>query len=201
MFTQTYSQPDYYHFSQSSVEAACWIAQIIKSNHFKSFKLIDLFSGCGIFSIELIHRLPMFKIKQWYLIESQLNYQQHLRLNTQDLLIKNPVLKIDMLYQDCLDWLIKNQQKILEEDIVLMNPPHFFTSEGKMPDSEEKKMCYFIEEEKWCLFLHQLLQVKCKIFILLRLDTQLYKKTLLVFKIKIKAIQLLTKSEAVIYIN
>jgi 16S rRNA G966 N2-methylase RsmD len=199
--TQEYLQPTFYHFSQTTIEAAQWVSQYLQRNNFSFENLIDLFAGSGIFSIEFLNRMPKCRIKQWYLVEMQNEFENSLRSNCVNLEKKNNGLTPQIVIKDSLSWLKDNDININEQDLVLLNPPYFFTEEGKNSIDPCRAKCLTISRQYWYQCIQQIGKSKAKYIMMLNNSSQLYLETFIVIKNKIRLIQPLAGNEVLILIN
>lgn len=200
MKTQQYQQPNYYHFSQSVVEAAQWISSFINFFSYSTINLTDLFAGSGVFSIELMHRLPKTYVKSWNLIEMQTAFSSSLAFNISNFL--NPIDQYSpqTFYTDSLSWMKDKNLKQNENEFIILNPPHYFEDEGKLPLNQDKRKCVSIKKDYWDLFLQECKKSNAKFFFLLNHQTQLYLCTQKSLKAKIKLIQPLAGNDCLLVI-
>ena len=201
MKTQDYQQPNFYHFSQSVIEAAQWISCHFKIFSYQDITLTDLFAGSGIFSLELVHRLPNARLKRWNLVELQTSFSTSLAFNLKTLLDPKITSAPLISYRDCLSWMQDKSMEHDKQDLIILNPPHYFEDEGKLSPNAEKRKCLSIERYYWEQFLHECQKSNGKIFMLLNHQTQLYQFTKKILKTKIKLMQPLAGQDCLLYIN
>ena len=118
MFTQDYIQPHFYHFSQTTVEASIWIAKILQERGHSIDHLFDLFTGSGVLSLELLHRLPKNFVKEYHCIEIQKEFCPFLEKNRYIFSILNFISKEKFIVVMFLIFL-KNMQIALKRKILL----------------------------------------------------------------------------------
>lgn len=197
MLTQDYCQPDFYHFSQTTVESAKWVVEILSVFSKHSYYLIDLFAGSGVFSSEIFYRLPQGSCYRWDLVELQREFTPYLEKN----ISQSNKIKTQIFYQSANDWLKENSQLVNAESVIVLNPPHFFEDEGKLPKNSNKQTCHFIKRIEWMEFIQRIKKTQAQIFILLKLDTQAMQHTITALATKIKIIQPLSGKEVLLYIH
>ena len=192
-----YRQPDFYHFSQTTIEACQWLSQIIFTHNWKVGKIIDCYAGCGVFSMELIARLSNKKLKHIIWIESQREFDSHILYNSVQ--IKTVYPHLICVLEKMIDHMAfrKYVSKVNLHDLLLMNPAHFYLQEGKRANSDKRTNCLFICRDHWLQSLALIKQLNCKKIFLLKNHTQLFKETYQQLKEKIKIIQPLSGDELV----
>lgn len=127
-----YQQPDFYHFSEDSIELVKFISK--KSLSFDS--IIDFCAGCGVIGIELLDKYP--KIKRLDFIELQKNYHPYIKLNLEEHFVSTSIFsKIPHLSR--------------KYDLVVMNPPYFNTSKSRSSSNPKKDLCRRISQENYDL--------------------------------------------------
>ena len=114
-----YSQPDFYKFSESSVQFSHWVVSKEASYSKKNINILDAFAGCGIVGIECIKNLNFLsKVQTVHFIEKERAFNRHILKNlSYD--IKN--LSIENFIIDFF-----SHQKNQFYDVIMMNPPFFF---------------------------------------------------------------------------
>ena len=194
MKTQEYHQPSFYHFSQTVIEAAQWISQYLKLHRTAPLNIVDLFAGSGVFSLELIYRLPKTMVMSWRLIEVQRKFSKYIENNIKDCRAALSCLP-QIAYLDSASWLKKHNDILDRNNIILLNPPHSFNFEGKESQNKQKRICMTVEKQYWENFLLEMLKSQATFFLLLNSKTQLFKLTKSVLASDIKLIQPLSGTE------
>jgi len=201
VLTQIYHQPNFYHFSQTTIEAARWVSAILRSRLPMVYDVCDLFAGSGVFSLELIHRLPKYAIHSCNMVELQPEFKLSLERNSQQVIVQNMVTSTNFYYEDCISYCKKMSNHWHEKSLLLLNPPHFFSSEGKLPKNKSKLRCHFIQENDWQELLGFLEKSPAQIFLQLRWNTQLTERTCELLGKSIKIFQPLSGNEFLLYIK
>lgn len=114
-----YWQPDFYRFSQDSVELAKFVIQEIKMLNFSS--IVDLCSGCGIVGIEIVKSCP--SLKQLISYEKSELFKSYAQ--------KNYLMLTDVDVQDHfnkLDSFINCSNKF---ECIVANPPYYLVHETR----------------------------------------------------------------------
>jgi len=197
VLTQNYIQPNFYHFSQTTIEASQWVAHFLKKSHIVPYRIYDLFAGSGIFSLELMHRLSERYVNECHFWEIQKEFQEILKINTKTFCDSKFYFLPHIHSGDVAEFFMKKKEGL---DIIVMNPPHYFYGEGKTSKLEQKNTCQFIQEKKWMTILDGLQKVEAKIFLQLRWKTQLTEITTKSLKDKIRVIQPLSGEEFLLYL-
>lgn len=201
MKTQDYSQPTFYHFSQTTIQAALWVSHYLQIHQKRIENLIDLFAGSGIFSIELMNRMPNASIQHWHLIEEQYEFESSLKLNCERFMNKNPAIIAQIIFNDSLKWLNSNMQNLSTMDLILLNPPYYFKEEGESSHDPHRAKCCAIEKKYWLNFIQLMDKSESQFIMMLKQHTQLYLETRKILKHKIKLLQPLDGNEFLILVN
>lgn len=151
-----FSQPNFYRFSQTSVEASTWLSAYLNERNLRQIKICDLFCGCGILSLELAFRLPAKIATELNLVELQPEFKQHLEINCNTLKSIKPNITFQIWIQDSLEYLSSQSNANELDTIYLLNPPHFFLGEGQKTSSVQRDQCIYMEEKNWIRVLSHL---------------------------------------------
>jgi tRNA1Val (adenine37-N6)-methyltransferase len=143
LYTYNYSQPEEYHFSLDSIFLAQKVAKIYKTHpQLNSVNCLDLCAGTGVIGLEL--SIYLNDIKNIDFIEVQSEYLGHFENNFHGIHGLNSDRNFKY-YQ-------KNYEVVLTEnnsihfnkyDLILCNPPYFFSNEGILSPSNFKNRCRF----------------------------------------------------------
>lgn len=137
VFTLTYSQPSDYQFSLDSIHLAKVVAQIYKEHpRLSSLRFLDLCCGCGVIGLEIYYFLP--QITSFDFVEIQEVYREHFNKNL-SLFPSSPSFP---LFIDNYKHFSKSEHKG-SYDVIVCNPPYFFSSEGILSPSDFKNRCRF----------------------------------------------------------
>ncbi len=159
-FTYNYSQPEDYHFSIDSIEAAWEISNYLKTciaedrkvkklnladylNYkMRSWKALDLCAGCGVIGFDLNFHLPA--ICHIDFLEVQSEYRTHFETNKA--MIKN---------EGVFNFIEANYETLLGDEtkekyhLIFSNPPYFRLGQGKLSTSEFKNRCRFFVDSSF----------------------------------------------------
>ncbi|WP_373998063.1 methyltransferase [Bdellovibrio bacteriovorus] len=141
-FTFKYTQPEEYRFSHDSVFLARQVYELYSNKDVKDLTALDLCSGCGIIGLDfLFHCQKNLNAvpKHFDFLEVQSVYEKYFLENVSASGIKNCEMHfLNMNYSELL------REKYFEHsDLILCNPPYFFTGNGKLSPSEFKNRCRF----------------------------------------------------------
>jgi tRNA1Val (adenine37-N6)-methyltransferase len=146
-YTFHYSQPEAYHFSHDSVFLSRRIFEQLADSDLTDFRGLDICSGSGIIGMDfLFHRreenqsLP----RLFDFLEIQDSYIPHFEENVKRL---GPIpTQLNFLNRNYDD--LQTPEFIGVYDLILSNPPYFFTWQGKLSPSEFKNRCrFFIDSD------------------------------------------------------
>jgi tRNA1Val (adenine37-N6)-methyltransferase len=147
LYTFEYVQPEDYRFSLDSVFLSQKVAKIIEQDpDLGSYKVLDLCAGCGVVGLELIFHLSV--IKQVDFLEVQEVYLPYFLQNITQ--VKDKSAELNFLSHNYADLLKSPLKEKFENsyDIIVSNPPYFFTGEGLMSPNEFKNRCrFFIDSD------------------------------------------------------
>lgn len=141
-FTFNYSQPEDYRFSHDSVFLARQVFELFSSKEIQNLRGLDLCSGCGIIGLDFIFHCQ----KEWGVapksfdfLEVQEVYHNHFienvaRLNAQD----SELHFVNKNYT-----VLQGESYSKKYDLILCNPPYFFSHQGTLSPSEFKNRCRF----------------------------------------------------------
>ncbi len=135
---QDYFQPDFYRFSQDSLDFVNWIEKRNTQNI--PFSVLDLCSGCGVIGMELGQRFPMWEIDFCELQEAFYPYF----IKNADLFCKG---RPPRFFQ--VNLTMFNHDSLLKYDLIVCNPPYFSPQKGRTPPSLERYTCRFFSEQDW----------------------------------------------------
>ncbi len=146
-YTFNYSQPEDYHFSHDSVFLSRRIFEQMSEVNLKDAKALDICSGSGIVGMDfLFHRRAAQQSVPVHFdfLEIQEEYRSHFSENQKRLgPIETEFNFVQRNYNDLLTSEFKNSY-----DLIVSNPPYFFTWQGKLSPSEFKNRCrFFIDSD------------------------------------------------------
>lgn len=150
-FTQSYSQPEEYHFSHDSVFLSRKVFEIIRDRNLAPQRALDLCAGCGVIGLDLMfHLLKDTKPvpEEFDFVEVQEIYEDHFQKNVSTLLTNLPAsTQFNFLNQNYAE--LRHNIKYKDRyDLILCNPPYFRVGQGKMSPSEFKNRCrFFIDSD------------------------------------------------------
>lgn len=128
-FTQSYSQPDSYHFCLETVIAAELISTQIEAPR----RIADLGAGCGVFGMELAHRFPQARLDSF---ELQEEFKSFFEQNQERCPQSN---RIQFFLGD-----LRRLQFNTTYDLVVGNIPFFDPNESHLSEDALKNNCRFL---------------------------------------------------------
>lgn len=146
-YTFNYSQPPEYHFSHDSVFLSRRIFEHLGDTNLENRRALDICSGSGIVGMDfLFHRREAGQSTpaSFDFLEIQEDYRPHFKENIQRL---GPIATefhfVNRNYND-----LQTSEFFEAYDLILSNPPYFFTWQGKLSPSEFKNRCrFFIDSD------------------------------------------------------
>ena len=156
MVSKDYIQPDFYHFSQDSVD----LAKYVSSLNYGPTKVLDLFAGCGVVGIEFMQNSP--STKEIYFLEKEPEYFNFLEENCHKLNRSFHILKGDFEAFD-----------FNEFDLIISNPPFYSLDEGRIPKCKQKRNCHFMSAQKLAKLMEKFslaVNHSCEVYFLGRRD-------------------------------
>lgn len=151
--TFQYSQPSEYRFSHDSIFLARRVFEITPPAVVPTQRVLDLCSGCGIIGLDfLFHCQKEYQLSPLSMdfIEIQEIYRSHFLTNSERLGPTASKLQFLNLNYNCL----AEKEFTQRYDLILCNPPYFFTDKGRLSPSEFKNRCrFFIDSTFRNLFL------------------------------------------------
>lgn len=146
-YTFNYSQPPEYHFSHDSVFLSRRIFEHLSETDLSDFRALDICSGSGVVGMDfLFHRrqenqtLPA----SFDFLEIQEAYLPHFLENQNRM---GPIsTQMNFVHRNYND--LQTPEFAQVYDLILTNPPYFFTWQGKLSPSEFKNRCrFFIDSD------------------------------------------------------
>ncbi len=146
-YTFSYSQPKEYHFSHDSVFLSRRIFEQIPDLDLNQAHALDICSGSGIIGLDfLFHRRKAHQSVplKFDFLEIQDDYKSHFLENQNRL---GPIsTELQFVHRNYND--LSTQEFQHQYDLILSNPPYFFTWQGKLSPSEFKNRCrFFIDSD------------------------------------------------------
>jgi tRNA1Val (adenine37-N6)-methyltransferase len=146
-YTFNYSQPEEYHFSHDSVFLSRRIFEHLAETDLTGFRALDICSGSGVVGMDFLfhrHKEGQTTPASFDFLEIQDAYRPHFEENIQRLgPIGTSLHFVNRNYND-----LQTPEFTEAYDLILSNPPYFFTWQGKLSPSEFKNRCrFFIDSD------------------------------------------------------
>ncbi len=146
-YTFNYSQPEEYHFSHDSVFLSRRIFEQMPKVDLTGARALDICSGSGIIGMDfLFHRRAAEQSvpAEFDFLEIQDDYRPHFAENQTRL---GPIsTQFNFVHRNYDDLRLPEFKETY--DLILSNPPYFFTWQGKQSPSEFKNRCrFFIDSD------------------------------------------------------
>jgi tRNA1(Val) A37 N6-methylase TrmN6 len=157
---EDYSQPEFYRFNEDSTALVKYVA----GNISQVDTLLDACCGCGVIGIELARLIPVKKV---LFCELQPDFISYVNENIESFL---PRVCDNTVYQSSLESL--NCEKV---DLILMNPPYFFSTDTRPSPDARKNMCRILDEGKLTSLLRSCiakLKENGRLYFILRKNTK-----------------------------
>lgn len=166
-----YSQPEFYHFSEDSIE----LAKTLVSG--KSLKVLDLCCGCGVVGLEF-SRINKGKISQLDFLELQLEFSNHLETNIKNFLPQ--YIESSSYFKN-----LKEFELDKKWDVILCNPPYFKKGHGRPSSDPKKQICRTQETFEFQdleLFFKRFLNRNGKAYIVIRDESDINQQSFIIVK-------------------
>lgn len=132
-----YVQPDFYSFSEDSIELSKYVAKKYKDE--QNLKVLDLCCGSGVVGIEFA--LEQKNVDKIVFIEEQEEFLSIIGTNANRFI---PDIKINILINSFLKLNFPD-----EFDVILANPPYYLDGTGRQSSNEKRSDCHFISYEEY----------------------------------------------------
>ncbi|MFT6631432.1 MAG: tRNA1(Val) A37 N6-methylase TrmN6 [Bacteriovoracaceae bacterium] len=136
MKEQDYKQPNFYHFSQDSIEIVDYLCERFKDRG--DLKVLDLCAGSGVVGIEFC--LKYKKISKVIFLEKQIEFIKNLEFNIQNYIPNKLSQIINVDFQDF------STEELF--DLVICNPPFYLKGSARVSPSNKKNICHFMSEKE-----------------------------------------------------
>lgn len=146
-YTFNYSQPEEYHFSHDSVFLSRRIFEHLSETNLSNSRALDICSGSGVVGMDfLFHRRAEKQTvpASFDFLEIQDAYLPHFLENQKRM---GPIeTQMNFVHRNYNDLQTPEFNGVY--DLILTNPPYFFTWQGKLSPSEFKNRCrFFIDSD------------------------------------------------------
>ena len=125
-------QPEFYRFNEDSLVLVDYVENSLKSEK-SVMRCLDFCCGCGVIGIEMSNRI---KIEKLYLYDVQPLYEEFLVKNIKTF---SKAKANNYLFS------LKELKKHNFFDLVVMNPPYFNKSSGRLPSDQSRVKARFYE--------------------------------------------------------
>lgn len=179
-----YSQPEFYHFTQDSIELAHYVITQIEPS--KIFNILDACCGCGVIGLEILKYCSFPNLSKAMVIEQEVSFFNYIKSNSK---IIDSKINFEIHITNIQHFL--NQYSI-NFDLIVSNPPYYLDHEGRPSHNPLRDRCmrWSSEEEDSFIRLFKKLSPK-------GIGYFLSKKSFDDWKIKVEKVDrsLLLKSE------
>ncbi len=159
-----YSQPDFYHFSEDSVDLAGYVNKWLIGNNKKNLTCADICCGCGIVGMEMLKESHSISKIDFYDFEKQFHY--FWKENRDKFLLK--------CKKEQASFILKDFKEINGEyDLIVSNPPYFVDEHSRRPSNINRQNCRMMALQDFTTFYKQVESLLSKdghAFILSRID-------------------------------
>ncbi|MFT6069761.1 MAG: tRNA1(Val) A37 N6-methylase TrmN6 [Bacteriovoracaceae bacterium] len=143
-----YSQPDFYHFSEDSLELVQFASEVLASRNDLT-SAVDLGAGCGVIGIEALLKNP--NISKMTFLEVQKEFIPFIIENLQLAEINDAkILNIPL------------SQFEAKVDIIFSNPPYFKPGSGRVSENRNRQVCRTFEIDGMDIFFKKLKEALTK---------------------------------------
>jgi tRNA1Val (adenine37-N6)-methyltransferase len=140
-----YSQPDFYHFTEDSLELVEFASHILKDVEGPQ-SAVDLGAGCGVIGIEALLKIP--SLNKMTFLEVQEPFIFHIKENLRQANIKSASVIHKAISE------LEGQF-----DLIFSNPPYFSPGMGRRSDQKERQVCRTFEVDGWRVFFEKISEI------------------------------------------
>jgi tRNA1Val (adenine37-N6)-methyltransferase len=138
MILQDYVQPEFYQFSEDSLELVRWI----KNKYKMEFQnILDLGAGCGVIGFELSQ---IYKPKTLSMVEKQNDFLYYINQNKN--VFCHVETELNVYHSSFSQFLDTNN---LEYDLIVSNPPYYDPKNHLLSPDQNKTQCRFFIQDSY----------------------------------------------------
>ncbi|MAF78573.1 MAG: hypothetical protein CME63_04110 [Halobacteriovoraceae bacterium] len=162
-----YDQPEFYKFGEDSILLSKFISEHIEKGIAKDALGLEIGTGCGVISLELLSLRPSLQIVA---IEKQKEFLPYIKSNQERLQKELGEINFSFSHQKLEE--LKSSHKF---DFIFFNPPYFWHEESRASENIQRDQCRRMDKSifiSWFSFFELLLSTsgerKGSIFFTLR---------------------------------
>ncbi|GAB4020600.1 MAG: hypothetical protein Fur0010_23280 [Bdellovibrio sp.] len=128
-----YSQPEFYHFTQDSIELAKYVITQIEPS--KIFNILDACCGCGVIGLEILKNCSFPNLSKVMAIEKEVSFLNYIKSNSK---VIDGKINFEIYITDIQNFL---NQPLINFDLIVSNPPYYLDYEGRSSHNPLRDRC------------------------------------------------------------